>query len=66
MITEGILTKSYSKEFTWEIENFVNWWSSRPIEEANTNDDAPLEEEMGIEEHKTGKKHRDLHFLNLK
>jgi len=50
MITEGILTKSYSKEFTWEIENFVNWWSSRPIEEANTNDDAPLEEEMGIEE----------------
>ena len=51
-VTEGSLTKSYSKEFTWEIENFVNLWSSRPIKESNRNNANPWEEDMRNEEPK--------------
>ena len=50
LVTEGSLTKSYTKEFTWEIENFVDWWSNRPIEESNRNNDTPWEEDMCNEE----------------
>ena len=45
-VTEGSLTKSYTKEFTWEIENFVDWWSNRPVEESNRNNDTPWDEKF--------------------
>ena len=53
-VKEGDLTKTicYSKEFMWEIENFVDWWSSRPLAETSRNDNTTWEEEVETEEPK--------------
>ena len=57
-IKEGVLMKtvSYSKKFVWEIENFVEWWSSRLIAESNRNNATTWEEEMNVEEPKNWEK----------
>ena len=57
-ITEGVLrkTESYSKEFVWEIESFVEWWSSRQVAESNRNNATTWEEEMNVEEPKNWEK----------
>ena len=45
-------TVSYSKEFMWEIENFVDWWSSRPVAESSRCDSTTWEEEINVEQPK--------------
>jgi hypothetical protein len=46
--TEAVSTKSisYEKEFSWEIENFLDWWSSREVASSNRNDNTTEMEEM--------------------
>ena len=41
-------TISYSKQFIWEIENFVEWWSSRPVAESFRSNTTSWEEEVGV------------------
>ena len=53
-IKEGTMTQtvSYFKDFIWEIENFVEWWSTRNIAGSNRDNHTTWEEEMGVEEPK--------------
>ena len=46
-------TVSYSKEFMWEIKNFVDWWSSRPVAESFRSDSTTWEEEINVEQPKS-------------
>ena len=46
-------TISYSKQFIWEIENFVEWWSSRPVAESFRSNTTTWEEEVGVEQPKS-------------
>ena len=54
-ISEGEMktTISYSKQFMWEIENFVEWWSSRPVAESSRSNTTTWEEEVGVEQPKS-------------
>ena len=45
-------TVSYSKEFMWEIENFVDWWSSRPVAESSRCGSTTWEEDINVEQPK--------------
>ena len=45
-------TISYSKQFIWDIENFVEWWSSRPVAESFRSNTTTWEEEVGVEQPK--------------
>ena len=45
-------TISYSKEFMWEIEHFVDWWASRPVAESSRCDSTTWEEEINVEQPK--------------
>ena len=54
-VSEGAAktTISYSKQFTWEIENFVEWWSSRPVAESFRSNTTTWEEEVAVEQPKS-------------
>lgn len=47
-IKESVVTKkvSYTKEFAWDIEKFMVWWSCRPIAESSRNNTTTWEEEV--------------------
>ena len=39
---------SYSKQFVWEIENFAEWWPSRPVAESFRSNTTTWEVEVGV------------------
>ena len=47
-IKESAVTKTitYTKEFVWDIENFIVWWSCRPIAESMRNNKTTWMEEI--------------------
>ena len=54
-VSEGRVkaTIRYSKQFAWEIENFVEWWSSRPVAESFRSNTTTWEEEVAVEQPKS-------------
>ena len=47
-IKQSVVTKTvtYTKEFVWEIENFIVWWSCRPIAESSRSNTTTWMEEI--------------------
>ena len=58
-------TKRFQKELTWEIENFVDWWSSREVAESNRNENLTWLEDIDHEKPQDWEKSSTSPILTL-